>query len=485
MSLTYKDLAGIDRELGARGVLPMFPRWQTEAAAFLASGARRWIVRAARGSAKSHTLCKIGVAETLFADVVIPPGERFFWTHTSVTKPEAAARLAQYAFYFDALGVPYTRADDVLLLVNMPRGIRVTAATVTANSGWRSYGYAQDEAAKFRTSDGAMNGGEVDASIKATTVTVRGARGYVFSSAWSCEDHHYALVEAGTTPEQYVTQGTTWEFNTTITEEDTHRLEPDHKTWAREYGNVPSSSADSSLLSLEEVRGATRASPIELPPGPGFYVAAMDPAMRIDAWSLVVFQAIAGKVKVALVRWWKSRGSEPLNPTDILLAIRRNVAPFGSRVPIYTDQASADAIIDIGSRIGLRIISRAWTASNKLSAAERLRTMVANGTLELPPMPEVERDLLGIRRIVQPGGTIQIRSPRDARGHGDIASALMLGLDFAACAEAHGARAARDVARADAAWEQLDARGLGPGRPSPVNALSLIFPKHDEDYPNG
>ncbi len=235
MTATLDSLARLDRRLAKTGRPRIFAPgswWFAEATAFYGHPtAREWWARCGRGGSKSTVIYRIAENETLFGDWTITPGERHWATIKSRSKEEAAKALGIIAADFTVLGVKHQLAGDTIEIADAPRGIRVVAASVAASSGWRSYLDANDEISKWPT-DGAtaVDAVEVISSGRAMTVTHPLARRLYFSSAFGVTGPHFDHIEAGTNASCVVSIAPTWIANPSITEEQTHLLEPDLRT---------------------------------------------------------------------------------------------------------------------------------------------------------------------------------------------------------------------------------------------------------------
>ncbi len=224
-------LIKLDDALVRGGVPPLSPRWRAELLAFYASGAKLHAARVGRGGAKSTASVKAQIAEVLAGDWRVPPGERHWRMFISENLGEARARLGQVEQYLRILGVPFTVTGEQIHLSDLPLGFWVRACRIGAVSGPRCVSYSVDEAAKLDV-EGVNPAEETCVSLRATTVTHPGARGRTFSSPVSTFDYHYGLIERGTTKDTFVSIGPTWEFNPSITEEQTHALESDESAGA-------------------------------------------------------------------------------------------------------------------------------------------------------------------------------------------------------------------------------------------------------------
>jgi hypothetical protein len=86
------------------------------------------------------------------------------------------------------------------------------------------------------------------------------------------------------------------------------------------------------------------------------YVAAMDPATRGNAWTLVVLGTVADgrageEYEQVVAAQWRGSPQKPLDPWEVLSEIRDLCAPYGVSDAV-TDQASFDALASIGDRVG-------------------------------------------------------------------------------------------------------------------------------------
>jgi hypothetical protein len=185
---------------------------------------------------------------------------------------------------------------------------------------------------------------------------------------------------------------------------------------------------EASMFAADDLAAVTRRDAVELEPVPGHhYVAAMDPATRADAWTLVVATRLAGgKLAVCCARQWHAQRGAPLSPDDVLREVAEELRPYNV-ARVATDQWAADALSDIGARHGLYVQSEAITASRKVELFESLRTLVLSRGVELPPVRELIDDIRRVRKRVTQSG-IAIELPRAGGRHCDFAFATALAL---------------------------------------------------------
>lgn len=241
-------LETLDQVLVEHGFHPLSPWWRLELGRFLTSGRRRWIIRAGRRSGKSSTLCRLAVAQALWGEWSVPAGDVGVVAFVSVSRDEAAARIRTIAAILRALGLQFDERDGEIELHDRPVVFRVFACTARAVVGFTSICVVCDEAARWEARDSAANPAqEVVGSLSPTLATQPHGFLVLSSSAWSTDDFHAEQVDAGDTDHQIVSTGTSWECNPTLTEEQTHELEPDPRIWSREYGNSPGATVSAAL----------------------------------------------------------------------------------------------------------------------------------------------------------------------------------------------------------------------------------------------
>ncbi|HKQ68643.1 MAG TPA: hypothetical protein VJT73_04855 [Polyangiaceae bacterium] len=193
---------------------------------------------------------------------------------------------------------------------------------------------------------------------------------------------------------------------------------------------------ESSLFAGDVIDRNTRREPLELPPNPfRDYSAAMDPATRRNAWTLVIRTSYRrredGTVKDAIVlaRQWVGVPGAPLSSDAVLGEIATICARYGIDC-VRTDQWAVDPLRDIARRVGLTLIEEIITASRKFDLFENFRVRLEAGEVELPPVSAVRDDLLRVKkRVTQAGLTIELPKTSDGR-HCDFAPAIVLALAY-------------------------------------------------------
>lgn len=187
-------------------------------------------------------------------------------------------------------------------------------------------------------------------------------------------------------------------------------------------------SPEESLLSSIEIDKATRPTPLELPyQERQEYVAAMDPATRGNAWTLVVTTRVGSRKFVVLARQWVGSRIEPLSPKAVLQEIARILRAYQIRL-VYSDQWYGDALRDLARDEGLTILQAMHTEKEKVALWMSVRTKLSEGEIELAPESMLRNDLMRIKkRVTQSGAAIVLPTTSDGR-HCDYAPALLLAL---------------------------------------------------------
>lgn len=334
---TLEELEALDAALASAGHHPLTPWWREQLRRFYAHPtARTFVGRVGRGGAKSHTSVKVGLAETLYGDWKIPPGERHYWAYVSANKEEAFQRLTLLKSGLDRLGFKYEAEGDAIDLVDYPRGFRVFACQVGAVSGFRCYGYSADELAKWRAGvEFASPAQEVVTSLDAMTVThAAEARRLLISSPFSTVDYHAERFDLGDTDEQLVATAPTWVANPSVTEADTRKLaRHNERLWRREYAAVP----DQALGAALEGEHVDRAFQSHLPPMlVRDAICALDPSqLRGDAF-YALFAYFCEPLRERIPK---------LDRNGMQLRERVEVAPgFVAEVPVFYESAAKPVI---------------------------------------------------------------------------------------------------------------------------------------------
>lgn len=206
---------------------------------------------------------------------------------------------------------------------------------------------------------------------------------------------------------------------------------------------------DTALFSAVDLDACVRMAPADLPRVPGLrYVASIDPAARLNAFTLTIGAATTRAVQVpapfvpgvepkpptvearrhvvvAAVRQWIPKPGQPVDLEGTFVAIAQVCAQYGVTT-LRTDGWSADSLRALARRYGLALVACGWTSDQWLEAYEELRVLTNTRTIDLPPDPYVRFDLLAARRRTR-GSKVHVHLPTTPDGrHCDYAPGLAL-----------------------------------------------------------
>jgi len=423
-------LAALDRLLVSKGWPATSGWWQNTIETFYNSGKPFLVLRVGRRGGKSSTLCRVAVAEALWGEHDIPPGDVGVVPFVSTRLEEAGERLQTIRKILVALGVKFQSSSDALR-AQRPDGKdvmwRCFPATVAGVSGFTTICGVGDEVAKWKDRDtGANPATEVLRALRPTLASQPNAKLILSSSPLGLLDAHADAFALGDTAEQMVAMAETWVANPTLSIERTKQLEPDEATWRREYAAIPQAEAESSFLSEVSVDSCTRPAPLHIHRERGVsYYATMDPATRGHAWTFTV-GGIRPNMKKSVVfhKEWQGTRDSPLRPRDVLRGIRSICSEYGVDM-VWTDQLAVDALRDIADDLDLTLVEAPWTLGRKIEAFESLRADLAANNVELPPDPVMKTDLLQVKKRLTRSG-ISLEIPEINGRHCDYAPAVAM-----------------------------------------------------------
>ena len=307
--------------------------------------------------------------------------------------------------------------------------VAASRGAVTLRSRWL-VGFVLDEVALFGSepTGAAVNSEELLRA--AETRLVPGAQGWLISSPFGPQGLLYDLYTEhfGKPGRVLVVHAPTRALNPTFPAEQVEAIrarQPD--VAAREY-DASWIDAATAFFNGKHIDRATRKAPEVLLPEPGHgYVCVIDPATRSNAWTMAVATLRTtpdGKQPtVVLAKQWQGSKASPLSPRAVLKEMADDLRPYGVSV-VWSDQASGDALRDLAAEVGLTLVVEPSTQASKLAMYTNLETLLAAANVELPPVPLVKQDLLGVRRRVGRSG-VSVDLERTSNGrHSDFAPSI-------------------------------------------------------------
>lgn len=403
----------LDAALVARGFPATSPWWRKQIERFVRSARRRWIIRAGRRAGKSSTLCRLAVAWALWGTWHVPPGDTAVIPFVSVDRSEAAARLKTIAEILRALGIHAEPRGDELELPDRRLVFRVVTCSIRGTVGFTAVAVFGDEMARWESRDTAANPAqEVMGSLRPTMATQPDAFEVCSSSPWGTDDYHAQLFDAGDTDHQLVSFAETWLANPTITEEQTHALEPDERVWSREYAAVPGAT----LSAAFDPADVARCYEGRLPTGrrrSGF-MATDASSLRGDDFAYIAgTETDAGEFIVSEVA-----GFDGGEMDAVVDALAERAKAWGTRI-VYGDQREDTSLRSFFRAHRIDFKSFDWTDTSKDEAMQWLRRSMREGRIIIDnPHERLRRELLTMKARLMPSGRIKYETN---------------GLDYASC----------------------------------------------------
>lgn len=162
------------------------------------------------------------------------------------------------------------------------------------------------------------------------------------------------------------------------------------------------------------------------------YLAAIDPATRGNAWTLLVGHEEEGKLVIDLAHQEIGSKAVPLDASVVLATMAAMLAPYAPGY-IISDQYGFDFLRVLAQQKGLALVERRWGGAATIERYDALRRRLSVGALSLPPEPQLRADLLAVRRrLTAAGVAIHLPTSGDGR-HCDYAPPLAhLSLEYLA-----------------------------------------------------
>ena len=437
---TVAALEALDARLVAKGWPAISPTWWEWIREVYAHPRVRTIVpRAGRRGGKSTTGCRLAVAEALHGEWNIPHGDTGICAIVSVNKKEATARLHTIEQILRALDYKQVRdpkevreysatAEEIRILVARgeegeltPITFRVYAATIKGVVGFTAIFVWLDEVSRWSDPDtGANPAREVYASIKPTLLSQPSSRVWLASSPLSTLDLHFDMFAAGDSESQRVFHAPTWILNPTITEQDTHDLEPDPLYWEREYKAVPTASTVSGLFDgglLDEAAARKVEACDTFCAGADFGF-----TRNASAIAIVGFDEREGRVALRRIEARRAAPGAPLRPTQTVSEFAV-IAREHECATMVADVHYQELVDEVLSRHG---VTRLPAPAHPIDSAKLFRRLLTDSKIALWGIPPtVLRQLKQVELVITASGSETIRLPVEGRMHADETAALL------------------------------------------------------------
>jgi len=457
----FKRLMALDKVLRKKGFPAMSPWWERVLEEFYCDEAMDLVLRVGRRGGKSSTFCRVAVAEGIYGEHVITPGDIGVIPLVSVDRRESTGRIRNIRAILDAINMDYRDTRDEIELKHKPVLFKTFTATIAGVSGFTAICILLDEVSKWKDSDTGVNpAGEVISSIKPTIATQPLARVFMCSSPWSTLDAHYDAFERGNIGTQRVAYAPTWEANPSLTEEATHSLERDERKWLREYKGIPQA-AISNAFDPEVIDDSMR-SPVAAEYGQPVLV--IDPSSGggdaftyclvewgwptiqenpwVTEWKYGVeyfvlddygnrvpnkeYEKIKAKVRPFIrfrnIDAFEGRFKGKIRADEIVARLASICEDNGAE-DVHSDQREAMALESLFREAGLSFVSHTWSQPSKVAAVSSLKRWLSERTIIIEPNALMRRELGNFAEKVTPGGLITY----GARGkaHDDYVALLL------------------------------------------------------------
>jgi len=400
----------IDASLAASGQPPLSAFWRATIERFVKSRKRTLVVRAGRRSGKSLTMCKLAIAFALLGKWTIPPGELAAVAIVSVSLAEAQNKLRLIRAMLVALNVTIARETTTEIeLANVPIVFRCMAANMRTVVGVSSIFILIDEASRIRDEvTGANACREVVAGLRPTMATHRDAVMAMVSAPLGKSDYHAESFDKGETADQAVAHCETWVGNPTITEADTHALEPDPRLWAREYAAIPQAGLLSAFEPDDVDRGFKPRSDIVRHFTRYCVIDANSAKVDVFATSHFGWDEVEAGARILSFDRVSGFSAQEVRDFGIDAVVARIAtdARVAGITTVFGDQRESMSLAASFRRNGMRFIELPWTASSKPRAVARLRRLLLEGRVQLPHSPALRRELLTFEEKIDSSGQI-------------------------------------------------------------------------------
>lgn len=422
-------LDALDRGLAAKRFPLISPWWRATLVRFYASGRRQLVLRCGRRGGKSSSLCRVAVLEALFGEHEVPPGDVGVVAIISVSRDEANQRLRTIKAILDALGITYKPIENGIELTSKAFAFKIFTASIAGVSGFTCIAAICDEVAKWRDSEsGANPAKEVLASLRPTMATQPRARIFLSSSPMGTTDAHALAFVAGDDSFQVVAHAETWIANPTISEGDTHALEPDDRIWRREYAAIPQAgvlgafdSADiDRAFAARDYANATRAQRI--------LVLDVSSGKKdswtwgLCGWNTPPDPALSPYLAFDSVDGIDGESLKTVNAADLVarLAI---LAKQKKVLAVFGDQREEFLVRSTFAKHSVNYSPTPWTAQSKPKGVETVRRWLREGVLALPAHDRLKREMQCFEERITPAGSFTFGAR--GSGHDDFVALLI------------------------------------------------------------
>lgn len=163
---------------------------------------------------------------------------------------------------------------------------------------------------------------------------------------------------------------------------------------------------------------------VERPPAPlNFYVAALDPAFKRDAFAFAIMHQGPAGLILDVIRQWVPTPGTSLSPVVILDEIAALCKAY-KVMAVYTDQYQFESLRVLAMNVGVSLEPVVFTATKKASIYGNLHQLIHQKRLRLLDHPETIQELRSLERVLTAGGVVRVSAPEGQ--HDDLATVVAL-----------------------------------------------------------
>lgn len=155
-----------------------------------------------------------------------------------------------------------------------------------------------------------------------------------------------------------------------------------------------------------------------------FYIAAIDPAFKRDAFAFTIVHCDPELGIVQdYVKRWKGQEGNPVNPAEVFNELAGTLAEYKIKT-VFSDQHSFEALNYIAQQHGFGIEQVTFSSNSKADIYGNLQQLLNQNKIKLLDDQDTINELKSIERFLLPGGNIRISAPEGK--HDDLATVVAI-----------------------------------------------------------
>lgn len=190
------------------------------------------------------------------------------------------------------------------------------------------------------------------------------------------------------------------------------KRQKDAEAFPREYLAQFSKSV-AGYLSTDLLRAAVSVGVLARAAEPGqFYMAALDPAFKRDAFAFCIGHLQYGQFVQDYVHSWKGSKDQPLRPGAVMDEIAAMCGMYGIRV-VTSDQYHSETLMELAMTRGLIVEPMPMTLEVKHRIWTNFNSLLLQRKIRLVDHPEMLEELMMLERVLTKFGNLQFFGKRD------------------------------------------------------------------------